>query len=690
MAPPTNFKISEKTFKHPRLAAFAKRFGEDHINLACHAAFPLALTSELLYCLRENFQSDVPWIAVADILLYLCDPVGYQLYELPGEVRNELLVYLIERFGQTRLCKSDYNLSDFMLAYIRQQLKTNKYADQDLGAAPYWTALAYISPEQAVHDIAEALKKVLERDNPTDWVRLTSLLESYADIDPLIQSGFQPLLMLARGWDAKARGQEETAVAEFNQLGQPGEQIEIGGVKFEIPPIDEPPEIDQLEFRKNSKNYWLFQGNPKSYRMLDAIRDLERIFWPINRYKKDIAVEDGVLIWLSGKESGIYAFGEVIEPLKKLDELPEIDYWIDTSLLDSKRNQDHVRIRLTTKLLQDPLLRKELKEDPILRDLSIIKIKHGSVFKVTLEQWKRVNELAGLSTEVPVTDNLFEFEVATVNSGGKIIKGETKQAKYFRENLSGDITLDMVLIPGGSFMMGSPEDELKRSDSESPQHLVNINQFCMGKYPVTQEQWRAVAALPQVHKQLDADPSNFKGEQRPVEQVSWYDAVEFCDRLSSHTKRQYRLPSEAEWEYACRAETTSPFHFGETITSELANYDARKVYGRGVEGTYRRETTPVGSFNAANTFGLYDMHGNVWEWCLDNWHDNYERAPSDGSPWSDNNNLSPKQKDAVLRGGSWSNKPDYCRSASRDFKLNRDSLNYYFGFRVVCGAGRII
>ncbi|MHC5719615.1 MAG: formylglycine-generating enzyme family protein, partial [Nostoc sp.] len=167
----------------------------------------------------------------------------------------------------------------------------------------------------------------------------------------------------------------------------------------------------------------------------------------------------------------------------------------------------------------------------------------------------------------------------------------------------------------------------------------------------------------------------FKGEQRPVEQVSWYDAVEFCDRLSDHTKRQrqYRLPSEAEWEYACRAGTTTPFHFGETITSELANYDATSTYGRGVEGTYRKETTPVGSFNAANAFGLYDMHGNVWEWCLDDWHNNYERAPTDGSPWFDNknDNLYQKQGNAVLRGGSWLYYPRDCRSASRYVILNR-------------------
>ncbi|NEO01403.1 MAG: formylglycine-generating enzyme family protein [Moorea sp. SIO3I7] len=247
----------------------------------------------------------------------------------------------------------------------------------------------------------------------------------------------------------------------------------------------------------------------------------------------------------------------------------------------------------------------------------------------------------------------------------------------------------MVGIREGSFIMGSPETEEGHSDSESPQHQVTVKSFFMGKYPVTQAQWQAVAALTQVNRELKPNPSYFKGDDRPVERVSWYDAVEFCARLSEYTKRPYRLPSEAEWEYACRAGTTTPFHFGETITTEFANYDGNYTYGSGSKGKSAQKTTPVGSFGVANDFGVYDMHGNVWEWCLDHWHSNYKGAPTNGSVWQDehDNANDNDNKRRLLRGGCWDNVPVFCRSGSRgnsDRVIGRYGLN--IGFRVVCGC----
>ncbi|MFM6603662.1 MAG: formylglycine-generating enzyme family protein, partial [Dolichospermum sp.] len=182
-----------------------------------------------------------------------------------------------------------------------------------------------------------------------------------------------------------------------------------------------------------------------------------------------------------------------------------------------------------------------------------------------------------------------------------------------------NLELEMIAIPGGTFVMGSLEGEEESRSEEKPQHQVTIKPFLMGEYPITQAQWRAVAELPQVNQKLQPNPSRFKRANRPVEQVSWHDAIEFCARLSNHTKKPYRLPSEAQWEYACRAGTTTPFHFGETITTDLANYCGDYAYGRGQKGAYREETTEVGNF-PPNAFGLHDMHGNVWEWCQDDWH----------------------------------------------------------------------
>jgi formylglycine-generating enzyme required for sulfatase activity len=227
--------------------------------------------------------------------------------------------------------------------------------------------------------------------------------------------------------------------------------------------------------------------------------------------------------------------------------------------------------------------------------------------------------------------------------------------------------------------MGSPKTEAESYDEERPQYQVTIEPFFIGKYLVTQVQWQVVAALSKVDRDLNPNPSYFKGDNRPVECICWYDAVEFCKRLSQTTGRDYRLPSEVEWEYACRAGTTTPFHFGETITTELANYNGNYIYSNGFKGEYRKQTTPVGYF-PANAFGLYDMHGNVWEWCTDTLHRNYEGAPRDGSAWLEDDNTYNQMR--LLRGGSWHSYPGKCRSAYRYWSPSKHSC-FNIGFRVV-------
>ena len=241
------------------------------------------------------------------------------------------------------------------------------------------------------------------------------------------------------------------------------------------------------------------------------------------------------------------------------------------------------------------------------------------------------------------------------------------------EELGFGVTLEMVYIPGGSFMMGAPDDEIGCFPREMPQHQVTVSSFFFGKYPVTQEQWDAV---------MGDNPSRFRGEKRPVEMIAHDDALQFCEKLSARHDRLYRLPSEAEWEYACRAGSVTPFHFGSAITSELANYDATHSYASEPTGEYRGETTPVGSF-LPNGFGLYDMHGNVWEWCADPWHPDYEDAPRNGSAWEDGGDESLR----VMRGGAWDILPKGCRSAFRDFD-SPASREASYGLRVVMEAMR--
>ncbi|MEA5514061.1 caspase, EACC1-associated type [Nodularia sp. UHCC 0506] len=249
----------------------------------------------------------------------------------------------------------------------------------------------------------------------------------------------------------------------------------------------------------------------------------------------------------------------------------------------------------------------------------------------------------------------------------------------FTERLSNHVVLDMVAIPGSQFLMGSQENF---------QQAFTIQPFFMGKFPVTQAQWAVVATFDRVNIDLDPDPSHFKGANRPVECVSWDDAIEFCARLSRKTGKTYRLPSEAEWEYACRAGRSSPFYFGNRTTTDLGNYDGTDWmysgtmypgnYGQGGQGEYGEQTTDVGTF-PANPFGLYDMHGNIWEWCQDEWHDENNHDPlTDRGAWLSNHN----HQYIDLRGSSLYYDPWRYRSAFRD-RYARGNRYIFVGFRVV-------
>jgi formylglycine-generating enzyme required for sulfatase activity len=235
----------------------------------------------------------------------------------------------------------------------------------------------------------------------------------------------------------------------------------------------------------------------------------------------------------------------------------------------------------------------------------------------------------------------------------------------------------MRVIPAGRFLMGSPPDEPERRANESPQHEVRLAEpFAVGAYEVTFDDYDR--CCDSTKRERPADNGWGRGN-RPVINVSWNDAQAYCAWLSKETGRTYRLPTEAEWEYACRAGTDTPFHFGARITADQANFDGNYTYNGSAKGEYRGKTVPVGSF-PPNAFGLHDMHGNVWEWCQDAWHGSYDGAPQDGSAWHGGGGVA-----RVVRGGSWNFNARLCRAAYRDDFDPRYRFDN-IGFRVCCAS----
>ena len=265
-----------------------------------------------------------------------------------------------------------------------------------------------------------------------------------------------------------------------------------------------------------------------------------------------------------------------------------------------------------------------------------------------------------------------EFETPTLNEKGETIAQAHHSAEQFTEDLGNGMKLDLITISSGVFQMGSPLNS--GSPDEHPQHFVTIKSFLMGKFLITQGQWKAILGkLP---------PCRFKGEQLPVERVSWEDAQKFCKQLSKKSGRDYQLPSETQWEYACRAGTSTPFSFGETITSDIVNFNGEHTFLQEPRGVYHHVTTEGGRF-PPNAFGLYDVHGNLWEWCADNWLDDYSTSSRDGSASQTRDN-----RYGVARGGSWHEPPHLCRSASRLRVLQSDA-DEFMGLRVVCEIGSL-
>ena len=244
----------------------------------------------------------------------------------------------------------------------------------------------------------------------------------------------------------------------------------------------------------------------------------------------------------------------------------------------------------------------------------------------------------------------FNGESVTLDAQGQVVARQAVAARQFHEDLGAGVELALIEIPAGRFQMGSPYGQ--GADDERPQHFVTIGRMFLSQALVTQAQWRAVMG--------QALPCRFAGDARPVENVSWREAESFCEHLSRRSGRAYSLPSEAQWEYACRAGASAPFYIGPTLSASLANYCGEHTFRGEAPGPYRHVTTEAGAF-PPNPFGLYDIHGNLWQWCADTWHPNHSGASASEAAWTARGD--PKAR--AVRGGSWHDTPDACRSAAR-------------------------
>jgi hypothetical protein len=277
----------------------------------------------------------------------------------------------------------------------------------------------------------------------------------------------------------------------------------------------------------------------------------------------------------------------------------------------------------------------------------------------------------------------WDGETVFVDRQGNIIKRQPVTAKYYEEDIPFNKRKDqppaeltkirMLLIPGGTLLLKDGK-------------IASINPFFMAQTPITQAQWWAIASREdlKIKNNLDLTPSQFKSDYgetshwlRPVENVNWFDVIEYCGRLAKLTGSRYTLPSESQWEYACYANTEAskdqylPFHYGETLTAKLANYDSQRTYAGEARTASPGQTTPVGNY-PPNAFGLKDMHGNVWEWCIDSY-----------CGWDEEQSAEQQLLGINIRGGSWCSPPRVCCGAFRPWNYP-DHRNCNLGFRVVC------
>jgi formylglycine-generating enzyme required for sulfatase activity len=604
------------------LSAFASSYGLDPLLLLLHASVPETLRPDILHLIQINFLAGpADPSREADVLFApFTTCLGGDFYRVDAQVRWHALALLRSHYRE-EVRGREVRVAELLWRHLERLERGQRITVQtllgDYIAVQRWVALAYLEPRDAARAFAQALRAI-EAHSSADSITAYAQLGGLAAALELPLAGEPELLTYAKGLDALAKGDEPSATRLLEALGD--QPLQIGEVSLKAP------------------TQWLgYQVEKQLQRQLEEQKKRELV--EQQRQAEEVLNETEQEPVAADPPEVVHA--EAVVPTVGAIRLQSFSF--TTCLLRKEDNR----------------WKKWQSEDRWIEE-------------------RRTLQVEGFLEQL-------EHEALRQRAGAQAV------------------ALTMVKIPAGSFLMGSPLAELERFKDEGPQHVVKLESFFMGQTPITQAQWREVAGWQEQTgekwgRQLNPDPSRFQSKEgqgktkvrlladesntdhRPVEQVSWLDAMEFCRRLSQRTGRNYTLPSEAQWEYACRAGTTTPFCFGETITAKLANYDGSLAYADGPKGDNRAQTTPVG-ISPANAWGMQDMHGNVREWCADHWHPNYYDAPDDGSPRINPNAKMDERR--LLRGGSWVDFPRNCRSAFRD--ISHPGLRILaVGFRVCC------
>ena len=652
---------------YDRLDGYGRTYGQVALRLLLHAAIPQTLRPDLVNLLRVNFLPEAGRDASIDAdLLFspLCEHSGAGYYRMDTEVRRHAIALLDAVYNPVPEPRSR-RVARFLLAYA-DSCERRSPAGPDPLLREFldiqrWVAIAFLDPARAAARFAEALQREVEVGATAVHLRLSGLAAALAI--PL--TGHAELIVYARGLDALVSGDVEYGRAIMQRLGD--RELNIGGIRLTAPTRVLSAFPERLKPALSGIRVFVVSADPDreiAAKLLDLMqREGAEVDWSA----QEPVTIDGEALMIDGEPVTISRIRDPGQAIASAN--CALVLW---SFAAAK--SEFVREQAIIALRQDKLLPVRLDDWPPAPELR-------AIMHADLRGWRGDKEDQRFRKLFASIASMVE-QATAVAVASAARRTPLPDLAVFRD-VDAPWCPEMVVIPAGQFLMGSPPGEAERQDNEGPQHKVTIaHRFALGRYAVTVGQYRQfVEATGHRHEggvyvwtgsewKKDAskswqDPGFAQTEQHPVVGVNWHDAVAYCEWLAKETGQPYRLPSEAEWEYAARAGTTTPFSFGATISTDQANYDGNYTYGNGRKGEYRQRTVPVGTL-PVNPWGLYEMHGNVWEWVADVWHDSYQGAPVDGSAWTDGEGQNSSSR-RVLRGGSWDDSPRFLRSARRNW-----------------------